>query len=410
MPATWVVIDLERRTLSFRFPDGRQTSLPMPASMFAEPANLQRVELDVDAAQAFVTMPGERALVELRDPRRSLEELRAARKIVYLDQNHWSTLAAARRGHRPVGEAERRAALRLGKLAEGQRILLPASAGHFVETTPLHGARRVALAGTVLALSRGWQMRNPLHIRVEEMLRAVHASAPAAADVFAPGADEIFASPQGLSVEPDRSDGAAQPGAPAKPAAATALEQVGSLVPAVLGLYEAFIDEEAIPDEGGMAQAAAESWARGFAELASMLRDAGEPASTVRRVASARMLVDMMDDVTRVASAAGITPSAVVDRLTADDDPVMRMPFLAQMRQMLFARLRNADQAWESNDLADVMFLCCAAGYADLVVGERQAIGYLRQARLPRPRACLTATLQEALEALEALGVLSDSR
>lgn len=318
MPATWVAIDLERRTVSFRFPDGRQTSLPMPASMLAEPAHLQRVELDVDAAQAFVTMRGERALVELRDPRRSLEELRAGRKIVYLDQNHWSTLAAARRGHRPVGEAERRAALRLGELVEDQRILLPASAGHFVETTALHGAQRVALAGTVLALSRGWQMRNPLHVRVEEMLRAMQGSSPAVADVFAPGADDIFASSRGLSMEPDRSDGAAQTGAPAKSATATALEQVGSLVPAVLGLYEAVIDEEVIPDAGGMARAAAESWARGFAELASMVRGAGEPASTVRRVAGARMLVDMMDDITRVASTAGTTPSAVIDRLTAE--------------------------------------------------------------------------------------------
>jgi hypothetical protein len=70
------------------------------------------------------------------------------------------------------------------------------------------------------------------------------------------------------------------------------------------------------------------------------------------------------------------------------------------MRQMLFARLRNADQTWEANDLVDIMFLCCASGYADVVVGERRAIGYLRQARQPRPRARLATSLQVALRVL----------
>ncbi len=67
------------------------------------------------------------------------------------------------------------------------------------------------------------------------------------------------------------------------------------------------------------------------------------------------------------------------------------MPFLAQMNQLLFARLRNAEQRWEANDLIDIMFLSCAAGYADVLVGERATIGYLRQARAPRASAVLAA-------------------
>lgn len=392
VPPIWLAIDLQRRTLSFRSSDGRGLDMPMPAEMFPEPANLQRVELDIDAARLMITMPGERAAVELRRPGQDVDELRAGRPTVYLDQNHWSTLAAARRGHRPMRQGEAAAALRLAELVEAGRVLLPVSAGHLVETTPLHGAPRVALAGTVLALGRGWQMRNPLHVRVEEMLRAVHGIGPVASEVFAPGADGFFGSV-----------GDPATGQSVKPEMATALEEVGSLVPAVLGLYDAVVDEQAIPDEGGAGHAAAEGWARGLAELAATLRAADEPASMVRRVAGARMLADMMDDVVRVAREAGSTPEAVIDRLNAVDDPVARMPFLAQMRQMLFARLRNAHQTWEANDLVDILFLCCAAGYADLVVGERRAIGYLRQARQPAPRARLATSLQEALRALDEL-------
>jgi len=102
---------------------------------------LQRVELDVDAARLRITMPGERAMVELRRPGEDLDTLRAGRPTVYLDQNHWSTLAAARHGHRPVREGEAEAALHLADLVDAGRILLPVSAGHLARprrSTALH--------------------------------------------------------------------------------------------------------------------------------------------------------------------------------------------------------------------------------------------------------------------------------
>lgn len=406
VPVTWVAIDLETRTVSFRFSDGRRVDVPMPSDMLAEPSNLQRIELNVDAAQLSVTMPGEQALVELRHPGQDVEALRAGRPMIYLDQNHWSQIAAARHGHRPVREDERQAALRVADLAEAGTILLPVSAGHLVETTPLHGARRVALAGTVLALGRGWQMRNPLSVRAEELLRAVRGADSAASDVFVPAMDGFLGSSQCSTTAVEMSGEVLATCASAEQMTATALEQLASPVPAVLGLYDAIIDEEAIPDDDGVARVAAEGWARGLEELAAMLRGADEPADVVRRAAGARMLVDMIDDIVRVAGLVGITPEAVIDRLTTTGDPVARMPFLAQMRQMLFARLRNAGQSWEANDLVDIMFLCCAAGYADLVVGERGAVGYLRQARQPMPRAWLATSLQEAVGAIKALGAL----
>lgn len=358
----------------------------MPPEMFEQKSNLERVVLDVEAAQVSVSMAGEeRAVVELRRPGQSAEELRAGRPTVYLDQNHWSTMAAARHGHRPIRSEEMQAAHALAELAQSGRVLLPVSAAHLVETTPLHGRPRVALAGTVLTLGRGWQMRNPLHIRVEEVFRAVRGADPQAAEVFAPGADRFFGRAHS---EPS----AAPPRTP--------LEQLASAVPTVLGLYDAVIDQEAIPDEGGVAKAAAESWARNFAELAVKLKEAAESIEVVRRVAYSNVLADMVDDIIRVAGAAKISPEKVFDRLVAEDDPVAAMPFLGQMRQMLFARLRNVGQRWESTDLMDIMFLSCAAGYADLVVGERQAIGYLRQARSPAPPAELTTSLRGALRLL----------
>ena len=51
MAVSWLAIDLQNRVLSFRASGDRMLELPMPASMFPEPMNLRRVELDVAAGQ-----------------------------------------------------------------------------------------------------------------------------------------------------------------------------------------------------------------------------------------------------------------------------------------------------------------------------------------------------------------------
>jgi hypothetical protein len=56
------------------------------------------------------------------------------------------------------------------------------------------------------------------------------------------------------------------------------------------------------------------------------------------------------------------------------------MPYGGRLYEVLYHRLRNADDTWERNDLIDMNFLCCAAGYADIVVGEKQTTEYLRRA------------------------------
>jgi hypothetical protein len=209
MAVSLLEIDLRERTLTFRTSDGRAMRTSMPSDMFSEPSNLERVELDVESAQLAVSMAGEeRAVIEFCRPGQSVEQLRAGRPAVYLDQNHWSTIPAARHGHRPVRPQEKQAALRLAELAESGQILLPVSAAHLVETTPMHGAPRVAMAGTVLALGRGWQMRNPLHVRVEEMLRTAGRRRSARRRGLRAGRGSLLRQPAGTPGDAVSGDGA----------------------------------------------------------------------------------------------------------------------------------------------------------------------------------------------------------
>ncbi len=210
-----------------------------------------------------------------------------------------------------------------------------------MESTPLYGDRRVALATTVLQLGRGWRMRNPLRVRAEEISRGVQGDRPLASGVFAPDVSEIFTSETAVSAA---LQGELDP-----------LTVLSKVVPAILGIYDAVVDRQTIPDEGGTAQA--QAWAQKWADIAAKVHAGREPASMVRRVAYANLILDLPDTLAEVAGGIGISVQEVLDRLTADMDLLSRMPFLAQMNQLLFARLRNAEQRWEASDLIDIVFL-----------------------------------------------------
>jgi hypothetical protein len=53
---------------------------------------------------------------------------------------------------------------------------------------------------------------------------------------------------------------------------------------------------------------------------------------------------------------------------------------LGRLVEVLYERLRNADDHWKPNDLFDMQFLPCAAGYVDVLVGEKKASELLRLA------------------------------
>jgi hypothetical protein len=82
------------------------------------------------------------------------------------------------------------------------------------------------------------------------------------------------------------------------------------------------------------------------------------------------------------------------------------MPYLGRLEQVIFHRLRNADDRWEANDLNDLNFLACAAGYADVVVGEKKTTAYLLRAETTLGRRAATCrTLARAVQHLRTMGI-----
>jgi len=197
MTVTAFKVDLVVRTMTVSQEDGSSFDVSVPDGFLNFETNIRSIAVCPVAGQMIVGLPGDTdARVELLCLAPCLEVLRASRPAVYLDQNHWSRLAAWRHGHRVISEAEGQAAESLVELVKSGQVVLPVSAGHLVETSPLYAERRVALASTVLELSHGWQMRNPVDVRREELTRGLCGEMPSAAMVFSPNAGSFFSLPR----------------------------------------------------------------------------------------------------------------------------------------------------------------------------------------------------------------------
>jgi hypothetical protein len=310
--------------------------------------------------------------------------------VVYLDQLHWVSLAKQRHAPEKLNEATASAAITLMELAEAQRILLPLSAGHLAEMAHLKGHWREHLGLTLLALSRGWQMRNPVAVRKTELLGTMRG--------------EWSRTPAVFTLQPEVLFAASTPSESATDLRAPFDDLLPRLTWAS-ALYAAVLDDEAAEVREG--HEAAERWAAGFPSLAQYMREHKTSAESARINTRARLVADLGDETEFAAQRAGLSPEQYSVWLKDElPDRLREMPYVGRLHEVLYHRLRNADDKWEGNDLIDMNFLCCAAGYADIVVGEKQTSEYLRRAESRcAPGADVCRTLPEAIDALERLGI-----
>jgi hypothetical protein len=225
----------------------------------------------------------------------------------------------------------------------------------------------------------------------EEYLASILGQEPVASDVFTLQPGVLFAE----GPEPP----APMVGVPAR------LAEMISRVVAVSAVYESVLDDE--PPDMAEGRAAAERWAAGFAPLATYMREQRMSEEHTRINAHARFIVDQGQELARVGAHAGIHPDQFAGWLNDKfPDELARMPYVGRLSEVLYLRLRNADEKWEANDLNDMNFLCAAAGYADLTVGEKKTTEYLRRAEshVP-PSSQLCRQLSEAVTLLKAGGI-----
>ena len=382
--------DLDAPYGEIEYGDGTTSRYLLPAPPFAQDSSIRHQRIDFASGQLLLRLPnGRTAPVDLEIPGYDDATLLQGRFVVYLDQNMWSRLAAARHGHRPVSKDEAGAASLLAQLVEKKHIVLPMSSSHFLETGRHRGPNRVPLASALLELSRGWQMRHPGIVGLRELSSAVTGDpAPAQGDIFTLTPNATFLSdfppPKPSWPEPLRE-------------AMSQIEGIMSQVIAAAGTYDAVICSP-VPDEGGAATL--ERWARAHDDFVKMLKDDKASPEFVRRVALGRLLWEYWEQGS-LRSGPGLGPEvfnsdSLKEWLPQASDAMTWIPFLGRFWHMNYARLRNGTR-WKPSDLADMSNLSAAAGYATVVAGEKRTIGDLRTMNQVSSGAQLATSLHETV-------------
>ncbi|MFJ2154379.1 hypothetical protein ACIOHB_37275 [Streptomyces microflavus] len=310
-------------------------------------------------------------------------------KVIYLDQNHWITMARARYAPEKIQKAEEReAATALWELAATGQVRLPLSMAHLVETAHrgLKSSRR-RLARAMLGGYGGWHMLNPLVVRRYELVGAFSGTKLTATDVFTTAANSPF-----FNYTPSISV-----------AAPTAAHRPDGLSWQV-AWASALLEDTLSPEELAASNAVIERWAATLSTLAQYMRD--HPGDRdIRLVTAAHMLGDQGRDIAQALLIAGIGSENVSALLNEETvvDFFARLPFNGGVLEITQARLRNASDKWVRNDLNDLFYLACAAGYADHVVAEKKTGVFLQQASrgLNTPRALVHVNLRSLVHDLQ---------
>jgi len=338
----------------------------------------------------FELVEGRRIEVEIATEQ---ESVLANRLRVYLDQNKWVVLAQHLHTPAKLTPAENAAAATVIGWVRQRRIVLPLSEAHWSEIGSARSRYRATFVPLMLDLCRGWQMRSPLQVRTDELgvIFAELAGGPARSvrEVVTLQPAAIFSEHSGYTL----------------PASSLSTEEaaVERHLTWITSLYSAMLDDER--EDRTEADNLAALWAASFHELAQELRRNTTARAHSGKIAATRLIIDMRDDVVRGALGAGLTQQRFENwLLNHSQEDLDRLPYLGTMYAAIHSRLRNADNAWNSHDLTDMIYLACASAYADIVVCEKKAADYLTRAWRGRTGgAPLVTSLSELVERLRGL-------
>ncbi|MEV5311054.1 hypothetical protein [Streptomyces sp. NPDC052610] len=386
-----VLITIDRGSDTFVLvrSDGKEARLPLRSPLFEPTSLLRRVSYPPSFEGLVVeTLKGDSIVFDL--PCFGRSDQLAGRLVIYLDQNKWRLVSDAMSGQQSGTSDDRAAALQLVQWSAERKIILPASSGHYYETTKWSNAEgRYRLGLSILKFSRGWQLRDPLQVWRDE-LRLMFRAEIGQSEIVAPV----------VTLEPNTlhsaSRGVVAPPAPADfpPQAAFQHEALVS----ALSLIDTMLDSE------GGERGPEVGWTEANQKFSDWLDAHGGDAQQKRKAIDAWLLSDLQKKVAEESFAIGMTPEQLKAWGTGFQ-PVQKMsslPALGLFREMLHERHLNRGTTWKPNDVIDMVYLSCAAGYSDFVVCERQMREPLaRGAKRLERSAQVFRSLTEAVSAIE---------
>lgn len=316
------------------------------------------------------------------------------RPSVYLDQNHWRTIADAVHDPARVKDSdELRAAQDLIRLANDGGIVLPLSTGHLLETAGLDGDRRYEIGITMAHLAGGWQIRNPLDLWRHECELTIrkHLELTANAPVLHPIVTEpgaLFGRATSLGITDQTPD----------------WDKFMAMLTMPTVILDVLIDPKRMPKNQLM------DWVEHHMAITAQIYANGLPKAQRRQLARRRFWNENITFYTapyrRLTSATDFPTFSERDlsRLLADS------PMVGLVSELFIRRFTDHMNKWSRNDLVDIFHLSSAAGYANFVCAERHTgtqLGEAQQA-LKRPVTVFTS-LNDLVTAVRRHGTRAES-
>ena len=354
-------------TMSVLFADGRRETATLGRAAF-EPSSAMASStyLPQPSQLRLETVRGDEMLIDIPLP--DVLAPLDGRVVIYLDQNHWSTLThAIHEPGRVPDERELSAALKLVELVESRQVVLPMSSGHMSETCKqVDFEQRYRRALTIVKLSGGWQLRDPLDVRRFEIRQALTIryrrrcllrSAVVTLEPDAVHAGRGKDLPTGGSDRPAR------------------FRWLIHAISCIGGNVDAMLDSDYAP------MLPPSRWVAEFQNFATFLQGNQVGKELKRRRTYAKFIADLGSELANGASLAGASVDELTDwTLNCGEEDLKSMPALGLYREVIHEKLSDGRLRWEENDLTDMMYLTAAAGYCDHVVGERKHAAHIANA------------------------------
>jgi hypothetical protein len=346
-----------------------------------------------------------------------------SKKIVYLDQNKWVELLKAEKSG--VDSPSLKAATALREAVHSGSIVVPLSAGHYLETWHRSNSKsRHDLARIMRELSK-FSSLAPVHRvqRWEIDLALIQYlgfgsecmdSSAIQERVLGRGVDHAFASPTGrLRLVSNVASEGVPEGEPLEPEPKLLelLEQVRALPNDAYEWWSLAGNEDDSMIHEGWDTRGQHRIGDSFAEqeralsdhLASNLKNKGK----IDELIAAQDLVEISEDVNEAAADLGVEPHNVYGKLVEMGGPEAVKGFLRAMPSVTVRyearrlKHRNRQWSWQQHDHVDLASLAVAVPYANIVVTERQWAHLFKVAKLDRRfETCVISRLGELTQLL----------
>jgi hypothetical protein len=318
-------------------------------------------------------------------------------RLVYLDLNHWISLAKAATGHRTGGRYTP-ALVAVRDAAASGSFSFPLSLTHYMEMARIQDPRQRAdiaevmeeVSGFTTILARSHIMRLEIEAALD---RVFSTTSPHLADIdlLGHGVGHAMGKRGGLYIRSDSAD---------------VTENVRANWPGGAADFDAMLSnarrqlERAVlqgPTDAEVPDLAARGWdptvartvaeQRAEAERQQAVRLDNNPQwrNRLRDIIQVRYLtIELIDILNEALADRGRTIEQVFTDKETSRKFTESMPSANVHIALVEARHRNREQSWEPNDIFDIDALSIAAPYCDVVVTERHACHVLQTARIPQ--------------------------